>query len=247
MKNLEEFLKIPIAHRGLHDQNKLVIENSALSFSNAVKKKVSIELDVHLSLDGEVIVFHDDNLDRLTQNSGRVSDYLWAELKTIKLLNSNCVIMSLSEVLDLVDATVTIVIEIKQQINGIEQICLAVNDVLKNYQGEIVIQSFNPFILRWFKRNSPELGRGLLNGLYDQNEVNIFEKVFLRSYVGIFFCSPDYIGVDQRMLKYFLTQFVAKIFSIPLVAWTITSLCDESKIKNECQNIIFENFIPSKS
>ena len=101
----------PIAHRGLHTKD--IPENSLSAFENALKNNYAIELDVQFTKDKEVVVFHDENLKRMTNDTRNIEDVNYDELKNLRLGNTNEIIPTLEEVLELVDSKVAILIEIK--------------------------------------------------------------------------------------------------------------------------------------
>ncbi len=139
----------PTAHRGLH-HGKDIPENSLTAFYLAIKNNYPIELDVHLTKDKKLVVFHDDNLFRVTGKNADIRDSMYDDIKDLKLYDSDETIPLFSEVLKLVDGKVPLLIEIKQQKQkGIEK---AVLDELKNYSGEFAIQSFDPFVLFKIKK-----------------------------------------------------------------------------------------------
>ena len=132
---MEAFLKRPIAHRGLHN-NKDIIENTIESFELAIKNNFSIELDIVLSKDGEVMVFHDYNLNRLAGSNKLINDCTANELRKIKLLGTNSVISSMDEVLHRVNGKVPILIEIKESFHpDIEE---RLFEIIRSYEGEIL-------------------------------------------------------------------------------------------------------------
>ena len=141
-------VETPIAHRGLHDKN--IPENSLSAFSKAVEKGYAIELDVQLIADGTVVVFHDKSLSRMTGNDGYLKFLNKDDLKILKLKNSKEHIPTLQEVLDLVNGKTPILIEIKNEakVGKLEQSLI---DILKNYNGEYAVESFNPFSLQYVK------------------------------------------------------------------------------------------------
>ena len=141
-----------IAHRGLFDKNNNIPENSIIAFEQAIKYGYSIELDVHLLNDGKIVVFHDDNLKRMTGIDKKVKDCNYDEIKKLKLDNTDCEIPLFEDVLKLVDKKVPILIEIKNDRKTGETERELIK-LLKNYKGEYAIQSFNPFSLIWFKKN----------------------------------------------------------------------------------------------
>ena len=153
----------PIAHRGLHTKD--IPENSLSAFENALKNNYAIELDVQFTKDKEVVVFHDENLKRITNDTRNIEDVNYDELKNLRLGNTNEIIPTLEEVLELVDSKVAILIEIKDCKDYIE-LSEKTYEILKGYEGNYAIQSFNPFILEWYKNNASEVVRGQLSGTF---------------------------------------------------------------------------------
>lgn len=152
-----------IAHRGLHSE--LVPENSLTAFRLAVEKCLSIELDVRLTKDCRIVVFHDNDLMRMCGIEGKVFDYTYEQLSAFKLKNSDEKIPLLSEVLKIVDGKVPLLIELKggAPFGELES---RVDHMMKKYKGEFAVQSFNPFSVMWFRFHSPKVTRGQLVSKY---------------------------------------------------------------------------------
>ena len=143
-----------IAHRGLHSD--LVPENSLTAFRLAVEKCLSIELDVRLTKDCRIVVFHDNDLMRMCGIEGKVFDYTYEQLSAFKLKNSDEKIPLLSEVLKTVDGKVPLLIELKggALFGELES---RLDHMMKKYKGEFAVQSFNPFSVMWFRFHSPKV------------------------------------------------------------------------------------------
>ena len=157
---MEAFIKRPIAHRGLHNY-KDVVENTIESFELAIKNDFLIELDIVLSKDKEVMVFHDYNLNRLAGLNKLIKDCTANELRNIKLLETNSVISSIDEVLYKINGKVPILIEIKKNFHpDIEE---RLFEIIRSYEGEIAIQSFDNRSIIWFKNNAPFYKLGLIS------------------------------------------------------------------------------------
>ena len=224
MKNIDFLKKRIIAHRGIFD-NKKVPENSIKAFDDAIKKDYPIELDIHLTKDNEIVVFHDDSLERMTNKTGSISSYTLKELKKIKLLESDYFIPSLDEVLSLVNGKVPLLIELKgkSKKNILEKELIK---KLDNYNGKFAIQSFNPFFLRYFKKYKKEYLRGLL--IPDRNYNYIKYKL------AICYSKPDFLSVGKKL---FNKKIVLKR-DIPIFAWTINKKEEEDKYKDCFDNLI---------
>lgn len=228
-----------IAHRGLH--TKEYPENSIGAFANAIDKGYPIELDVQLIADGNVIVFHDYALSRMTGKDGYTKNLTTEDLNLYTLAKTDFYIPTLQQVLDFVDGQVPLLIEIKNEgkVGDLEK---KVYDLLKNYNGEYAIQSFNPYSLEWFKNNAPKVLRGQLSSYFKGANLGIFKKFVLkRMLLNKKVSQPHFISYDAKNLP---NRFVKHFNKIPLIAWCIRSQSEYMKIAKYCDNIIFENFEP---
>lgn len=229
----------PIAHRGFHEKN--VPENSLLAFSKAIEKGYAIELDVQLLSDNTVVVFHDESLARMTGNDGYLRFLSKKDLKSLTLKGSKETIPTLEEVLKLVDGKVPLLIEIKNKhkVGDLEQ---AVIDLLKNYQGEYAVQSFNPYSLGYFRQHAPNILRGQLAGYLKNEKISWFKKFLLkRMHFNKKISQPNFISYEAATLP---NRFVRKFKNLPLLAWSVKSKEEYLKIVKYCDNIIFEKFEP---
>ena len=149
------------AHRGLHGPG--VPENSLSAARAALARGFGIECDVHKSSDGHPIVFHDETLQRMTGQRGRLADHSAAQLGAMPLGGSADTIPTLRQLLDLVNGQVPLLIELKAPDNRpIGALCLAVRRVLEGYRGPYGVMSFDPRIVRWYDVHSPHVVRGLV-------------------------------------------------------------------------------------
>ncbi|MBE6036178.1 MAG: glycerophosphodiester phosphodiesterase [Clostridiales bacterium] len=150
-----------LAHRGLHTEDKSVPENSLPAFVDAACKGYGSELDVRMTADGQVVVFHDETLDRVCGVSAKVEDLTWEELKKLRLCGTNYGIPLFSQVLEMVGGRAPLLVELKS-CRQKKELCRKVYEMLKAYDGEYCIESFDPSLVRWFKVNAPEVLRGQL-------------------------------------------------------------------------------------
>ena len=159
----ESFLRLPITHRALHDRAVGRVENSPAAIKAAVAAGYGIEIDLQLSQDGVPMVFHDETLDRLTDQTGPVNARTAADLGRIRLTGSTDTIPTLAEVLTLIDGKVPLLIEIKDQslvmgpIDG--RLEAATANALKDYKGDVALMSFNPASVAHMARLAPHLPR----------------------------------------------------------------------------------------
>ena len=242
-KEMEKYRKLYYAHRGLHNDERA--ENSMSAFKAAVDGGYGIELDIRLSKDGKLVVFHDDTLDRVCGREGKVIDFTADELAGFKLNGTDDGIPEFKDVLKLVDGKVPLLVEIKED-PGVSAVSKAACEMLKGYKGEFIIESFNPLSLRVVKENYPEIPRGILSHRYYEYEQ--FRKPLffaLQTLLFNFICRPAFIAYDHKHADSFALRFVRKFFRVPTLAWTVRSAQEEAEArKNGFEGIIFENYIP---
>lgn len=231
----------PIAHQGLHSAESP--ENTVGAFEAAVEAGYPIECDIVLTRDGVPIVFHDQNLRRLTGRDIAIEDVDWADIRDLQILDSDEGIPRLADLLETVDGRVPLMIELKSRaIPGDLEPAVAVE--LDGYQGEFVITSFNPLTLGWFRRHRPNWPRGQIGGfLQNERNANIIEKSIAKELRGDWYCKPDFIAYQQDRLEY---EAVAEHRGAgrPILAWTLTSQAEADAVDGSADNIIFENFHP---
>ena len=236
---------IPIAHRGLFDHGTPIPENSLLAFKNAIAQGYAIELDVHLSKDKEVVVHHDANLLRLSQDKRLLQDLSVLELKEIKLLKTQEYIPTLKEVLELVNGQVPVYVEIKQdkeeeQKNRTRSYLLEqrVLDVLANYLGPVALLSFDPQTLRYISQNAPKLLRG--QNFCPQADDLERPHFIIKDILGTLATSrPHFIVYDHMQVPGFIAKGLS--YFSTMISYNVNSLEDYNLVKSIAQNIIFEN------
>lgn len=155
------------AHRGLHSPDKSVPENSLEAFRLAAEAGYGAELDVQLSKDGQVVVFHDDTLDRVCGVHGRVDEFSFEELQQMRLCGTAHRIPLFQEVLDTVRGRGPLIVELKNGRRN-RELCEKTYALLENYRGEACIESFNPLIVAWFRIHGRDLVRGQLAAPMDE-------------------------------------------------------------------------------
>ncbi len=235
----------PIAHRGLHTDD--LPENSLGAFANAVEHGYPIELDVRLTDDEVVVVFHDDSLGRMTGKDGYVSKLGSEVLHDYKLLNAEkkptqYYIPTFEEVLKLVDGKVPLLIEIKNQgsVGNLEKKTAA---ILASYNGLYAVQSFNPFSIAYFKENMPDVPRGILSCFFTKNELaGAVKRHVLKTLKMNKVAKPDFISYCAENLP---NRYVTRA-KLPVLAWTVRSNEKMEELGDVANNIIFEKFIPNE-
>ena len=235
---MEWLFKSPIAHRGLH-KGFIVPENSMAAFKKALQKGYGIELDVRVTKDRQVVVYHDKNLSRVSQSKKKIKNNTYAVLKTFSLYQTTQKIPLLSEVLELVDGQVPIVIEMKnyEDVGIFEE---AVYDVVKEYKGDFAVCSFNPKVLEWFSKNKPDIKKGLIFGDIKKFEIKYYNLLFLYRYLRL---KPDFVSLDYRLIDTFIVK-ICRFFKVPIVSWTVDGKRKNQKALTLVDNVIFEGFKP---
>ena len=236
-----EFLKYKYAHRGLHSDT--VAENSLTAFRLAVEGGYGIELDVRLSRDGELVVFHDDTLDRVTDATGNVKDKDYAELSAIKLSGTEDTIPTFADVLRLVDGRVPLLIELKEA-SGEYGVTEKTIEVLSGYTGKYMIESFNPLALGRVKKKMPNVIRGVLSmNFFKEKKYHKPTYFLLQNLLLNIVCRPDFIAYDHEQHKNLAFSLCKFLFRPVTVAWTIKSKEEEAKaFEHGFAGIIFEGY-----
>ena len=157
----EPFMGTNVAHRGLHSRDKSVPENSLEAFRLAAEAGYGIELDVQFSKDKQVVVFHDDTLDRVCGVHARVDELTYDELKELRLCGSDQIIPLFTEVLGVIRGRSPIICELKNGRNN-RELCEKTYEIISGYRGDICVESFNPMIVAWFRFHAKDLLRGQL-------------------------------------------------------------------------------------
>ncbi|MFM7335448.1 MAG: glycerophosphodiester phosphodiesterase family protein [Tabrizicola sp.] len=245
----ESFLRLPIAHRALHDRARGVIENSASAIRAAVKAGYAIEIDLQLSSDGVPMVFHDEELDRLTEGTGLVNARTAADLGRIRLKGSTDTIPMLAEVLALIGGKVPLLIEIKDQTMVMGptdgKLEAATAEALKGYQGDVALMSFNPHSIAHMARLAPHLPRGITTSAYDPDDwAPLPAKVCdrLRPIPDFEATGSSFISHEGRDLA---RPRVAELKAqgARILCWTIRSAADEAKVRQVADNVTFEGYL----
>lgn len=238
-RRVEKFPCVLFAHRGLHGKG--IPENSAAAFKNAKEKGYGVELNVRLTKDNKLVVFHDDDLKRMCGDDRKVKEADYAELENCRLYDTDERIPLFSDVLKVLKGK-PVICEIKAGISdSAAEICEAVYNEIKDYTGFICIESFNPFILRWFRKNRPDIIRGQLsmNFIKDGNQLGFWQSFLMTNLFVNVFSRPDFIAYrfEDNSFGYF---FCRKIFNPLLVAWTVKGGQDCRKAEMSYDAVIFE-------
>ncbi len=231
-----------IAHRGFFNES--APENSLESFNRAIKRNFAVELDVQVLKDDTLVVFHDDSLLRLTGYNKLIKDVTYEEIKHLKLLETDESIPTFREVLKLIEGRIPLMIEFKNESksNRLEELSYK---LLKEYEGEYIIQSFNPLSVKWFKKNAKEVIRGQLSCRYENTNISNFTKFLLRNVLFNIVTKPDFVIYDIKSLDHLIIKYL-KFVKKPLYGYTAKSVESYKYAKSKGVTSCFEGFDPNE-
>lgn len=244
----DEFLRLPLCHRGYHDASKGVIENALSAFRAAIDAGYGIELDIQLSADGDAVVFHDDTLDRVAESVGLVEALSAAELGRIRLKGSADTIPTFAETLALVAGRAPLLVELKDQSGdmsgtdgALERATVA---ALMGYRGPVALMSFNPHSIACLADIAPDLPRGIVTSSWGPDDA---------ATVGTEGCDrlraiPDYDRTQSSFISHELADLdrprvsELKAQGARVLTWTVRSPTDEALARRIAHNITFEGY-----
>ena len=232
--------EVGYAHRGLWDEKRP--ENSMSAFSAAVERGYGIETDVRLTKDGEAVLFHDDTLERVCGDSRKVIDCTYDELMQLTLSGSEERVPRLEELLSLAGGRVPLLIELKgEDLRG--ELCDKIAPMLDGYGDMLVVESFNPLLLRRMKKLRPEMPRGqLVTNLPAQKYPGNKIRNCLLSWLMLNFLSkPDFIAYDGRFPNAVSVNICIKLFGARAMIWTPRGKAELEKAQKTGACPIFES------
>ena len=251
MRLSDAFLQHPIAHRGLHDQSEHRAENSRAGMAAAIDYGYGVEIDLQLSGDGQAMVFHDYELDRITDESGFANLKTAHPLGNIELHNSGGeTIPSLVEILALIDGQVPVLIELKDQdgqmgprVGRLEH---STAQALLGYPGRVAVMSFNPHSMLQMASLAPNIPRGLTSGGYTVQDWPYLPEDTCNLLRGI----PDYDATKSCFISHSAEDLNSarvadlKARGANVLCWTINSKKAEAKARKIADNVTFEGYYP---
>jgi glycerophosphoryl diester phosphodiesterase len=235
----DEALLCDYAHRGLHGGG--VPENSLAAFELACKKGFGIELDVQLSRDGKVMVFHDYTLLRMTGCDKKLCELTAEELCALSLGGTEEKIPTFEQVLSLVDGRVPLLVELKGESTD-TSLCASVAELLKEYKGKYCLESFNPLLIGNMKKFLPEAFRGLLyTNVCREKKNHSALSILLTAMALNVVAAPDFIAYNKEDRNSFPVRLATRFFRTTQFVWTIKSSKELSDAHVLGEYPIFEN------
>lgn len=242
------WLRRPIAHRGLHDAARGIIENSASAVAAAMGKGFAVEVDLQCAADHVPVVFHDETLDRLTPETGPVAARNAEALSAISLRGSTDRILSLPALLSLVNGRVPLVLEVKSTWTRERKYEANIALLLASYPGSVGVMSFDPYCVAAFKEIEPSLPRGLISERFSDRQywpnLTPWERFAMRNLLTSAIARPHFIAYDIKALPA-LAPFIAQtLFGLPLLTWTVRTKEERERALRYADAMIFEGITP---
>ena len=238
----------PVAHRGLHDAARGVLENTLPAAEAAVAGGLAIEVDIQPSADGVAMVFHDETLDRLTEGQGPVSTVSAAMLQGLRFRHSDTRIPTLDDLLDFVAGRVPLLIEIKSEGRTDRGLEARIVERLKHYQGPVALMSLDPDSIAAVAALAPEMPRGIVAMRYDdaasRRDMPPLRRFSLRHLLHVPQTRPHFIAYHVRGLPTAGPLLVKRVLGLPLLTWTVRTAKDRAVAARYADQIIFEGFDP---
>jgi len=243
-----DWLLRPIAHRGLHDAEAGIVENTRTAFQEAIDAGYGIECDVQASADGEAIVFHDATLERLTRAKGAVASRTAGQLAKVSFRNSGDRIQTLPELLKQVGGRVPLAIEVKTSWKDHGPLEQRVADHLRAYDGKAAVMSFDPHCMGAFAAYAPEIPRGLIVCRFkndpEWDELSYWQRFRMRHLLSATIAKPDFIAYDVKALPALAPVLARLCPGWPLLTWTVRTRADRERARRWADAAIFEGFRP---
>ena len=246
MAGLDWLTARPIAHRALHGG--ALVENTLGAVAAAVAANYAIETDLQLSADGEVIVFHDDTLDRLTTTTGPMNTRSLIELKKIAFKDSGERIPTLGELLTLVAGRTPLVLELKSAWDGDDRLAARVAAQLTSYAGPVAAMSFDPRLVEALRKYAPGLPRGIVAERYyraaDWDKMPWLRKFALGNLLHFLSTRPHFVAYRVQDLPATAPLLARHALGMPLLTWTVRTETERRRARFWANQMIFEGFRP---
>jgi glycerophosphoryl diester phosphodiesterase len=245
LRELGWLVERPIAHRGLHDRSRGIVENSPGAFHSAMARDYAIECDLRLSADGEAMVFHDAGLDRLTAAKGPVIARSAAELKELALRGSGERMQTLPELLAQVNGAVPLVIELKSGWDGSLALARRTAEAIRGYDGHVALMSFDPDVVAGLAEIAPLVPRGIVADRACVMDVplGLARRLGLRHLSHVARSRPHFLSYDVDGLPFGPPRAFRQA-GMPVICWTVRDADTAKRARRYADQITFEGFLP---
>jgi glycerophosphoryl diester phosphodiesterase len=245
LRRLAWLVARPIAHRGLHDARRGIVENTASAFAAAIGRDYAIECDLQLSADGEAMVFHDADLDRQTGETGPVIARTAAELQAVALRGSDDRIQTLRELLDQVDGRVPLVVELKSHWDGSLALPRRTAEVIADYDGPVALMSFDPDLVAGVAELAPGVPRGIVADRESVMEMRLglARRLELRHLSHVARSRPHFLSYHADGLPYGPPRAFRQA-GLPVICWTVRDAATAARARRYADQITFEGYLP---
>lgn len=238
----------PVAHRGLHESARGLIENMPGAFEAAIAGNFAIEVDLQLSADGEAMVHHDDELGRVTDGAGALRAFTSARLKQIPFKSTSERMITLGELCDLVAGRVPLILEVKSRFDGTTAIVDRVAATTARYRGPIAAMSFDPDQVAALRVQLPHMTRGIVaERRYDTGpwgQLTATQRHGMTALRHAFRTRPDFVAYNVDDLPAPAPWIARNVFSCALLAWTVRTPAQRASAASYADQMIFEGFRP---
>jgi len=247
MRKLDWLTARPIAHRGLHDAARGIIENTVSAFAAAIDAGYGIETDVQASRDGEAMVHHDDVLGRLTDGSGPLAALTAADLARVPYRATADRMMTLGQLCERIAGRVPLVVEIKSRFTRDERLVARTAEVLKAYAGPAAAMSFDPHLVACLRRMAPALPRGVVSQRRFTHEewssLSAWQRISMAHLLHAQETRPDFVAYRVDDLPAPATRLM-RWCGAPVLTWTVRTAEQRERARQWADQMIFEGFRP---
>ncbi|HEY2886491.1 MAG TPA: glycerophosphodiester phosphodiesterase [Rhizomicrobium sp.] len=238
----------PVAHRGLHDISRGIVENMPGAAKAAIAGNFAIECDIQLTSDGEAMVHHDDELGRLTDGTGALLTKTAAELLAVRFKNTDERMMTLAHLCSLVAGRVPLVIEVKSHFDGDRKLVKRMAEVLSSYAGPAIGMSFDPDQVMALRELLPSRPRGIIAEreytAQDWPEASPAQRHAMTHLRHFFRTRPDFVAYRVDELPSTAPWLARNLFGCPLLTWTVRTPEQRARAARHADQMIFEGFVP---
>jgi glycerophosphoryl diester phosphodiesterase len=238
----------PIAHRGLHDVAKGIVENTLAAAQAAIAKNYAIECDLQLSRDGEAIAFHDETLTRLVGIDGDIGAYNAADLTALRYQGADATIATFGDLLDTIAGRVPLIVELKSRFDGDERLVARAAALAEAYAGPLAFQSFDPQMPRRLRATQVTRPLGLIGEAgyrgEDWPEPDAAARARLAGFDDLPEMQLDFLAWNIRDLPHAVPLRCRAEHGLKILAWTVRTAADRTRAGEWADQIIFEGFDP---